>query len=82
MNGKFEEISLMLDSIKGGQAGSGLFNGSTDPMAIKNCSEGCITKCPNGSIGTYNGNNNGLVYPDPVVPVPTPDPPIPAEPRH
>lgn len=35
MKGKFEEINSMLDSIKGGKAGSGLFEGSTDPLDVR-----------------------------------------------
>lgn len=67
MKSKFEEINSMLDSIKGGQADSGLFSGSTDPQGTRLCSEKCTDDCKNG-VGTSTGTTKGVVLPDPTLP--------------
>lgn len=61
---KFEEINSMLDNVKGGQAGTGLFDGTTDPQGTRICSENCTDDCKAGSVGTSTGTNKGLNFPD------------------
>lgn len=72
MKKQFEEISTMLDSVKGGQAGSGLFDGTTDPQGTRICSDNCPDNCPENSIGTSVGTNKGLRFPDKPIITPKP----------
>lgn len=64
MKSKFEEINSMLDNVKGGQAGTGLFDGTTDPQGTRICSENCTDDCKPNSIGTSEGTNKGINFPD------------------
>lgn len=69
MKKQFEEISSMLDNVKGGQAGSGLFDGTTEPQGTRICSDNCTDDCKENSIGTSTGTNKGLNFPDkPIIP--------------
>lgn len=70
---KFEEINSMLDNVKGGQAGSGLFDGVTDPQGTRICSENCTDDCRANSIGSTTGTTKGTNFPEkPVIPIEKP----------
>lgn len=69
MKAKFQEISSMLDQIKGGHTATGLFGSPTEPQDTEICSRKCITDCKDGSIGTKEGTEHGLNYPEvPTIP--------------
>lgn len=61
---KFEEINSMLDNVKGGQAGSGLFDGTTETQGKRICSENCDDDCRDNSVGTSTGTTKGTKFPD------------------
>ncbi len=72
MKAKFQEISSMLDQIKGGRTAIGLFGSPTEPQDTEVCTRRCTKDCREGAIGTKEGTEHGLEYPDPEIPTTPP----------
>lgn len=68
MENKFEEISSMLDGIKGGTSDTGLFDGITNSDSDDSCYDVCINSCPKNKVGTVLGQKRGIKFPDPILP--------------
>ena len=69
MKAKFQEISSMLDQIKGGHTATGLFGSPTEPQGKEICTSKCDKDCKEGCIGTSEGTKHGLDFPEvPTIP--------------